>query len=125
MPTSCTMAASTPAAINAAQKLLRLGHFIGEDQRIEGDITLDAAAVEELHQLGQIGFGEILGAHPGVETLQAEIDGIGAIFDRGLDALPIARRGQQFRARQRGGKFVRGFLFLFGWLRCRSFEAAF
>ena len=78
-----------------AQELFRLRHFIGKDQGVEGDITLDPAAVEELHQAGQIGLREILRAHPGVEPVQAEVNGIGPIFHGGLDAFPVTGGSEQ------------------------------
>jgi hypothetical protein len=53
--------------------------------------------VEENHQLRQIGFSEIVGAHACIETLEAEVDRVGAIFDSGFGAFPIAGRGEQFR----------------------------
>ena len=96
MPTSWTMAASTPGGDDGAEILFRLGHFVGENERVEGDVALDAAAMEEFHQLGQIGLGEIMGAHAGVEAFEAEVDGVRAVFDGGLGAIPIARRREQF-----------------------------
>ena len=73
------------------------GHFVGKDQRVEGDITLDAAAVEKLHQLRQIGLGEILRPHAGVEAVQAEVNGVGPIFHGGPGAVPVAGGGREAR----------------------------
>ena len=48
------------------------GKFVGEDQRVERDVAAHAAPVQELHQGGQVRFGKVVRAHPGVETAQAE-----------------------------------------------------
>jgi hypothetical protein len=92
-----------------SQITLRIGHLIGEDQRVERHITLDAAPVQKLHQLRQFSLAEIIGPHPRIEPFQAEVNGVRAVFDRGFGALPIARRGEQFRAGRRRTKVVRGF----------------
>ncbi len=55
------------------------------------------APVQEGHQAGQIGLGEIVGAHPGVEPVEAEVDGIGPILHCGAGAFPVAGGGEQFR----------------------------
>ena len=81
---------------NRAQILFGFGQFVGKHERIESDITFDAAPVQELHQIRQVGFGEIARAHPGVELLQAEINRIRAVFDGGARAFPIAGRREQF-----------------------------
>ena len=80
-----------------ARKLLGLGHLILEDEDVEGDIPLHPAPVQELHQLWQIGFGEVVRPHPRVEFLQAKVDRVRPVLDRGLRAFPIARRRDQLR----------------------------
>ena len=77
---------------------LGLLQFVAEDQRVERQIALDAAGAEERHQFGQFGRGEVRRPRPGVETaLQAEVDGVGPVFDRRPRAVPIAGRGHQLR----------------------------
>ena len=76
------------------QVILCLGDFIGEDEGVEGHVAAHAAAVEELHERRQVGRGEILRAHPRVEPLEAEVDRVGAVFDRGPRTFPIAGRRQ-------------------------------
>ena len=74
--------------------LLGLLQFVAEDQRVERQISFDAAGAEEGHQFGQFGGGEVDGPGPGVEAaLQAEIHGIGPVFHGGLGAVPIAGGG--------------------------------
>jgi hypothetical protein len=53
--------------------------------------------VEELHERGQILFPEVVGAETSVETREAEINGVGAIGDRGAGAVPIAGGREEFR----------------------------
>ena len=43
-----------------AQILLGVGQFVFEDERVERDIALHAAPVQEFHQLRQIRLGEIV-----------------------------------------------------------------
>ena len=64
----------------------------------------EAVAVEGLDEPRQVGNGEIRRPHPGiVATVEAEIDGIGPVFDRRPDAVPIPRRGEEFRRWGEGG----------------------
>ena len=107
------MAASTPAAISVRKNSSASGDLVGEDERVKRHIPLHPAPVQEFHQLWQVAFGEIVGAQPGVETFQPEIDRIRAVFHRGFGAVPIARRGEQFRARRRGAKFAGALILLF------------
>ena len=53
------------------------------------------------------GGGEIIRPHSRIEAIQAEVNGIRAILDRRPGALPIARRREQFRARQGRAGFFR------------------
>ena len=83
---------------HAAHIILRLGQLVGEDQGVEGDIAPNAALMEERHQLGQLGHGEVAGPHAGIEPLQPEIDRIGAVLHRGAHARPVPGRGEHLRA---------------------------
>src|SRR5262249_32380626 len=65
------------------------------DERVQGHIALDAPSMQHRHDLRQVGTVEVIRADPGVVTLEAEVDGVGAILDRGEQAGPIPRRGQQ------------------------------
>ena len=61
--------------------------------------------MEDLQEAGQIGLGEIVGPHAGIEAVQAEVDGVGAVFDGRFGAVPITGRGEQFgKARRRAGR---------------------
>jgi hypothetical protein len=75
---------------DGAQVRFGVGQLGGEYERVERDVAADAAMVEKLHERGQIGLREIFRAHAGVETLEAEVDGIGAVFDGGAGAFPVA-----------------------------------
>ena len=75
--------------------------FWRENERVEGNVATDAAAMKKLHQLRQVGDCEIVGPHSGVETFEAEIDGVGAVFDGRFGAFPIAGRREQLRPNQR------------------------
>ena len=97
-----------PGRNHRAHVLLGVGHLVLEDEDVEGDIALHAAPVQEFHQPGQIGLGEIVGPHAGVELLQAEVDRVRAVLDRGPGAFPIACRREQlgqadWRARRASG----------------------
>jgi small ligand-binding sensory domain FIST len=107
MPTSCTIAASTPARNDCAQIIFRVGQFVFKNERVERDVAFDAAPVEKFHQLRQIGLGEIMRAHPGVELVEAEINRVRAVFHGGLGAFPIAGGREQFRH----GAELKGFRF--------------
>ena len=78
-----------------ARVLLRLGHLVLEDEDVERDVPLHPAPMQELHQLRQIGFGEVIGPHPCVELLQPKVDRVRSVLDRRPGALPVARRRQQ------------------------------
>ena len=72
------------------------GQFVREDQRIEGHVALDPAAVQVSHELRQVGLFEVLGPDAGVEATDAEEHRIGAVLDRRADAVPFAGRGEDF-----------------------------
>jgi hypothetical protein len=92
-----------------AEVVFGLGKFGREDQRVESDVAPDTAAMEPGHQFRQVDLGEVVGSEPGVETGEPEIDRVGTVLDRGADAVPIARRGEEFgaaggRGGNRGGR---------------------
>jgi len=62
--------------------------------------------MEEFHELRQIGVGEIVGAHPGVEFFQAEVNRVRAVLDGGLGAIPIAGGREKFRQARRAPAFA-------------------
>src|SRR4029434_8795777 len=59
-----------------AQELLGLSNFVFENQSVERNVPFGATTMQELHQPWQIGFGEVVGPHAGVEFFESEIDGI-------------------------------------------------
>ncbi len=92
-----------PGGDDGAQIFLSGGHFVFKNERIEGDIAFYAAPMEKFHEFGQIIAGKILRAHPGVELVQAEVDGIGAVLHGGAGAFPVAGGREQFRQARRIG----------------------
>lgn len=78
-----------------AEKPFSLGELRGEDQNIHGEVTAPAAGVEVVHDLGEVLLGKIFGPKPGIEGGESEIDRIGAGGDGGLEAVPVAGRGQK------------------------------
>jgi hypothetical protein len=77
--------------------LLRFGQFVLENQCIEGDVSLHATPVQELHEFRQVGLGEIMRPHPGIETLQTKVDRVCSVLDSSLRAFPVTSRCQQLR----------------------------
>ena len=66
-----------------------------EDEGVEGEIALHAAAVQGPHDFGQFSSVEAdFGA--GGEVLQAEVDGVGAGFDGGAQLRPVSGRAHNF-----------------------------
>jgi len=49
------------------------------------------------HEVGQVGLGEILATHAGIETIEAKENRIGTIFNGCARAFPIARRRKDLR----------------------------
>ena len=88
-----------PRGDDRPQRVLRERKFVLEYKRIEGDIPPHAAPVEPGHQIGKVGTREVVGAHARVERVDAEIDGVGAVFHGGLRALPVARRSEDLGTR--------------------------
>ena len=73
------------------QMELRFGirQFLGEDERIEGHVTLHPMSVEEFHQLRQILRREIVRSQPCIEARHAKIDRVGTIGHGGACAVPV------------------------------------
>ena len=63
---------------------LQCRQLVVEDERVERDVALHAAAVQVAHQRGEFVGGEVDGPGAGVQAAaEAEIDGIGAVFHGG------------------------------------------
>lgn len=92
---------------DAAQIISGVRELVFEDERVEGDVAADAAAMQEFHQARQVGLGEIMRAHSGVEFVETEIDRVSAVFDGGFGAFPIAGGRKELGQRSRG--IERGF----------------
>ena len=86
-----------------AQIFFRVSQFIFEHQRVQRHAAAHAAPAQKFHQLRQIGLREIVRPHPGIEFFEAEINRVGAIFNRGAGAVPIAGGRKQFRQTRRAG----------------------
>src|SRR6516162_4478548 len=74
--------------------LFRFRQFVFKYQRIEGDVSFNTPAVEELHQSRQISLSEIPSPHAGVKSFQAEIDCVGTVLHRCPGAIPVSRRSK-------------------------------
>ena len=81
---------------DGAQVLVSLSHFVGEHERVEGDVAFHAATVQEFHQLRQVRLGEIMRPHSRVEFFESEINRVRAVLDRGSGALPVAGGSKEF-----------------------------
>ncbi len=77
-----------------------------KDQRVERDVALYATFVEDRHDARQVFSPKIRRADSGVELLNAKVDGVGAIFDRGAQHDLVADWGEYLRADQ--GVLFRG-----------------
>ncbi len=84
-------------ADNRAQKAFRIFELVGEHQCVERHIATHPALVQVGHEVGQVGLGEILATHAGIETIEPKEDRIGTIFDGRTRAFPISRRRKDFR----------------------------
>jgi hypothetical protein len=74
-------------------------HFGGENEGVHRDESLHAVAMEVFHELVEIRVNEVVRAQAGVETRQAEIDGVGPGGDRGTGAIPVSRGCEEFELR--------------------------
>ena len=89
------MMASAPASAMAARVRAASSISCIEDQRVESDVSLDAAPVQSAHGFRQLFEREAdFGARR--EMLQAEIDRVGAGFDGRAQLRPIARGTHDF-----------------------------
>ncbi len=71
--------------------------LVGEDERVERGIALEAPEVERPHQLRERLDGKVRRAGPRVEAdVEPEVDRVGAVLDGGPDAVEVARWGEQF-----------------------------
>ena len=70
--------------------------FAGEDEGVHRDEAFDAVLVEEVHQLGEVVFGEVVGAEAGVESGETEEDGVGTGGDGGAGAVPVSGGAEEF-----------------------------
>ncbi len=90
---------------DGTQIIFCIGQFILKHQRVERDIAFHAAPVQKFHQLWQIAFGKIMRPHPRVEFVQAEVNGIRAIFHSGFGTFPVTGGREQFRQARRDKRF--------------------
>src|SRR6185503_2786763 len=75
------------------------GKLADENERVERDVALDAAAMQLVHERGQLGHAEVLRACAGVEArVEAKVNRVCAVFDRRPDAVVVAGGGEQFGA---------------------------
>ena len=73
--------------------------FPSENQRIEGDVSLDPVPMAEGDELWEFLLGEVVRPHAGVEPGQAEVDRVRAVGDGRAYAIPVTCRGEKFRCR--------------------------
>jgi hypothetical protein len=73
-------------------------HFTGENERVHGDESFHAVAVEVFHEFFEICLDEIIGTQPGVELRQSKVNGIGPGGDCGTSAVPITGGREEFRS---------------------------
>ena len=70
--------------------------LVGENQHVECSVTADIVFMEILHQRLYLIISEIVGALPGVELLEAEIDSVSAVGNGGASAIPVTGRSEKF-----------------------------
>ena len=103
MPRSWTMTASTPASAMAARYSTAAGSSSEKIRVLKVRIAADVVGVQVIHDVGEFGEREVGGPVAGVELVEAEIDGIGAVGHGGAEGVPISGGGEEFEAR--GGHF--------------------
>ena len=79
------------------EESFRLGQFGGEDKNIHGEVATATAGIEVVHDFWEVLFREVFRPESGVKGGQSEVNGIRPGRDRGLQAVPIPRWGEQFR----------------------------
>ena len=84
-----------PAPGGVSYAAFDLGQLLVEHQGVEGEIAAAAVGVDAVHGLGQPIRGEAGGAGTGVEAaVQAEVDGVGAGVQGGLELRRAAGGGE-------------------------------
>ena len=76
--------------------------FVGEDEGVESEEAFDVVGVEVIHDPGKFFEREVGGAVAGVELIEAEVDGIGAVGDGGAHGIPVAGGREKFGAVRKG-----------------------
>ena len=79
-------------ADDRTQEVLGVFELVGKDQCVECYVAPHATLMQVSHEIGQVGLGEVLATHAGIEAIQAKENGIRAIFDGSARALPIPCR---------------------------------
>ena len=100
-----------PGGDDAAEISFGVGQLVGEDKGVESDVAFHAAPVEKLHEPGQVGFREVVRAHPSVEAVETEVDRVRTVLDCGLGTFPIASGSEklgQHSSRAGGDGRLRG-----------------
>ena len=73
-------------------------------QAVHGHVQPLAQTVGVVGHGGDLGEGEVAGQGPGVQAGGADVNGVGAGFQRRLKGGESAGRGEQFQVRGRGGR---------------------
>jgi len=84
------------------QVLEELVHAVGLallEDRVDGYVDLLRVLAAVLDGGLELAEGEVRAPHAGIEALQAEIDGVGALAYGGVEGLGVARGGEQFNGR--------------------------
>ena len=74
-----------------------LGQFGGKDQDIKSEVSATTSGMEVLDDKREIGFGKVFRSQTGIERGQAKVNRVGSGGHRGLETIPVPRRGQKFR----------------------------
>ena len=82
---------------------LQLGELARKHQRVQRHVAAHAAPMQQGHHFGQLRAFEVRSANPSVMPLEAEIDRVGAVLDRGDQARPVAGRREQLGLRSGAG----------------------
>ena len=87
-----------------ADDSLNFRQLVGEDQRVERQITLHTTLVQQPHQFGKLFLANVRRASPRVETgVESEVNGIRPVLHRRASTLNVAGRGEQFWSMARDG----------------------
>ena len=74
--------------------LFELQEFVCKDECVECYISNKPSSMQQLHQARQILKGEIDRSRTSVKAgFQPEVNGIGTVFDCGVDTFPVSCRG--------------------------------